>query len=636
MCMMMCHVLLAGCSVAFVYVSKKLVDVAVAILGGRMESGALTGWAVAMVAVIFLRVLLNATKSYLQTRTDIALRNRLRYNLFNVLLHVRNEGGARHHSGDVLNRMQEDVRQVASVLAVSIPDLFGTLLQFAAAFGFLVYLDVRLAFLVVVIIPLGLAVGKYVTARIRHLTLDIRSSDSRVQAHLQESFQHLTLLQTLEYVGASTDALGDLQTGLYGKEMRRARFSVLSRIVIALAFSGGHAVAFLWGVWGISAGTVTYGMMTAFLQLVGQIQRPLMDMSAQLPAIIHATASIDRLMELEALPREEEGESVLLPAPAGVRIEDVSFAYAAAGAGAGAGVGVGVGVGVGAGSGTVSDAGAGAVPGTASGSDSASGAVPGSASGSDSVSGAVPGLGSGTGIKYGRLILDGFSYDFRPGSRTAIVGPTGVGKSTLIRLMLALLTPLKGRVSVYSLGASAASASGSPSGSGAGTDSASASGSSFGSGAGTDSASGSVVSYTASPATRCNLVYVPQGNTLFSGTVRENLLMGNPDATDEQLRSALHTAAADFVFALPNGLDTQCFESGAGLSEGQAQRIAIARALLRPGSILLLDEFSSALDAETESTLLERLTSELPDHTMIFITHRDRIIDFCDSVLRLG
>ena len=537
--MMMCHVLLATCSVAFVYVSKKLVDVAVAILDGRMESDALTGWAVAMVVVIVTRVLLNASKSYLQTKTDIALKNRLRYNLFNVLLRVRNEGGARHHSGDVLNRMQEDVRQVSSVLAVSIPDLFGTLLQFTAAFGFLVYLDVRLAFLVVVIVPLGLGVGKYVAARIRHLTLDIRSSDSRVQSHLQESFQHLTLLQTLEYVGASTDALGDLQSGLFGKEMRRARFSVLSRIFIALAFSGGHAVAFLWGVWGISAGTVTYGMMTAFLQLVGQIQRPLMDMSAQLPAVIHATASIDRLMELEALPREDEGEPVLLAAPAGVRIEDVSFAY----------------------------------PG-----------VGGSGSDDESVSGG-----------YGRLVLDGFSYDFAPGSRTAIVGPTGVGKSTLIRLMLALLTPQKGSVSVYS-----------------------------------------AVSYPASPSTRCNLVYVPQGNTLFSGTVRENLLMGNPDATEEQLRSVLHTAAADFVLDLPSGLDTQCFESGAGLSEGQAQRIAIARALLRPGSILLLDEFSSALDAETESTLLERLTSELPNHTMIFITHRDRIIDFCDSVLRLG
>ena len=498
--MMMCHVLLAACSVAFVFVSKKLVDVAVAILGGHQDSSSLYSWAVAMVAIIFLRVFLNALRSFVQTKTEIALKNRLRYNLFNVLLHVRNDGGVRYHSGDVLNRLQEDVRHVSSVLASSLPNLFGTVLQFVAAFGFLVYLDVRLAFLVVVIVPLGLVVGKFVTSRIRKLTLDIRSSDSKVQAHLQESFQHLTLLQTLEYVSASTDTLGEIQDGLLTKEMRRAKFSILSRIFIALAFSGGHAVAFLWGVWGISAGTVTYGMMTAFLQLVGQIQRPLMEMSSQLPAIIHATASIDRLMELEALPREEEGDSILLLSPAGVRLEDVSFAYP---------------------------------------SDAKSGSeVP---SGSDVVAGRC----------LGRWILNNFSYDFRPGSRTAIVGPTGVGKSTLIRLMLALLRPQKGSVTVYSEVAGSGS-------------------------------SKSRVSYQASPSTRCNLVYVPQGNTLFSGTVRENLLMGNPDATEEQLRSVLHIAAADFVLDLPSGLDTQCFESGAGLSEGQAQRIAIARALLRP------------------------------------------------------
>ena len=533
-CMMMCHVLLAVCSVAFVYVSKKLVDVAVAMLGGRVfevwpgfapADWGLVPWAAALCLVIVLRVLLNALRSYLQTRTEIALKNRLRYNLFNVLMHVRSDGGARHHSGDVLNRLQEDVRQVSSTLAGSIPNLFGTALQFLAAFGFLVYLDVRLALLVVVIVPLGLAGGKFVTSRIRNLTLDIRKSDSQVQAHLQESFQHLTLLQTLEYVGTSSDTLGGLQSRLYSGEMRRAKFSILSRVVISLAFSAGHAVAFLWGVWGIGSGAVTYGMMTAFLQLVGQIQRPLVELSSQVPAVIHATASIDRLMELEALPREEEGESVLLPAPAGVRLDDVTFAYP------------------------------------------------------DSV----------------REILSGFSYDFRPGSRTAIVGPTGVGKSTLIRLLLALLKPLKGTVSIYS-----------------------------------------DCTVPASPSTRCNLVYVPQGNTLFSGTIRENLLMGDPSASDEQLWKVLHIAAADFVAQLPDGLDSQCFEAGAGLSEGQAQRIAIARALLRPGSILLLDEFSSALDAETESALLERLTSELPDHTMIFITHRDRIIDFCDSVLRLG
>jgi ABC-type bacteriocin/lantibiotic exporter with double-glycine peptidase domain len=192
-------------------------------------------------------------------------------------------------------------------------------------------------------------------------------------------------------------------------------------------------------------------------------------------------------------------------------------------------------------------------------------------------------------------VFSSFSYDFKPGSRTAIVGPTGVGKSTLIRLLLSLLKPDSGCISLYSKS----------------------------------------VSVPVSSSTRCNMVYVPQGNSLFSGTVRDNLLMGNPDATEEQMVDALRTAAADFVLELPRALDTQCFEKGAGLSEGQAQRIAIARALLRPGSVLLLDEFSSALDVETETVLMERLTSDPDNRTMIFITHRDKVIDYCTDTLRL-
>ena len=267
-------------------------------------------------------------------------------------------------------------------------------------------------------------------------------------------------------------------------------------------------------------------MMTAFLQLVAQIQRPLIEMSSQIPTVIHATASIDRIIDLESLPREEVADPQLLAGTAGIRVSDVEFAYQGAEA----------------------------------------------------------------------KVLEHFTYDFVPGSRTAIVGPTGVGKSTLIRLLLSLLKPQGGSITIYS----------------------------------------GDVELSVSPSTRCNLVYVPQGNSLFSGTIRENLLMGNPEATDEQMHEALHTAAADFVLDLPDGMDTQCFEAGAGLSEGQAQRIAIARALLRPGSILLLDEFSSALDASTETILMERLTSQLPDHTMIFITHRDKIIDYCTSTLRLS
>jgi ABC-type multidrug transport system fused ATPase/permease subunit len=111
--------------------------------------------------------------------------------------------------------------------------------------------------------------------------------------------------------------------------------------------------------------------------------------------------------------------------------------------------------------------------------------------------------------------------------------------------------------------------------------------------------------------------------------------MGKVDASEEELREALHTAVADFVFDLPQGLDTPCFESGGGLSEGQAQRIAIARALLRPGNILLLDEFSSALDGQTETLLMERLLAQRPAETMIFITHREIVSQYCDHTLKL-
>ena len=523
--MMLCHVLLAVCSVLFVYISKKMVDAAVAVFGGKSSASDIWQWFALMAGVILVRVALNALRTYLQTRTEIKIKNSLRARLFDILLHLNGEGVRKHHSGDILNRVQEDVRVVSGAISGSVPNLFGTALQFAAALGFLLYLDIRLAVVVMIILPVGMVVGRFITGRIRNLTLDIRKRDSKVQAHLQESIQHLTLLQTLEYEGTSAGELNGLQGELYSSEIRRTKFSVVSRIFVALAFQAGYATAFMWGVLGISSGTVTYGMMTAFLQLVGQIQRPLLEMSSQIPAIIHSTASIDRIMELESLPCEDGAEPVLLDGVAGVRVENIVFRY------------------------PDSDA----------------------------------------------PVLDGFSHDFIPGSRTAIVGPTGVGKSTLIRLLLALLKPQEGSVHIYD----------------------------------------SVTSKVASSSTRCNLVYVPQGNSLFSGTVRENLLMGNPEASQEQMTEALHIAAADFVLEHPMGLDQQCFESGGGLSEGQAQRIAIARALLRPGSILLLDEFSSALDASTETLLMERLTSTLTDHTMIFITHRDKIIDYCTDILSL-
>mgnify|MGYP003423376359 FL=1 len=532
--MMLCHIAVAACAVAFVYVSKVMVDNATAMFAAQAAGAAETvgtiwtnlgKWACAMIGIVVFRILLNSLRSYIQTKTDVKLRNRLRSRMFDQLLNTRHENSASLHTGDLVNRVFEDVRVVASAVSVSLPNTIGSCIQFAAALIFLLILDLRLAIVIALILPMGIIGGKYITYRLRSLTHNIRNSDSKVQVHIQESIQHKTVIQTMDYVDNSSSELIDLQSDLYGNELKRVRFSIAARIIMALCMSGGHAIVFLWGVFGISTGAVTYGMMTAFLQLVSQLQRPLLEMSSSVPSLIHAIASVDRIIEIEEIPRDKADEARHLAGVPGIKIENVTYAYPE----------------------------------------------------SDTE------------------IFTDFSHNFLPGSRTAIVGPTGIGKSTLIRLLLALLTPKKGSITIYDNEEIPISAS-----------------------------------------TRCNLVYVPQGNSLFSGTIRENLQMGDPQATDEKMWWALETSAADFVKELPSGLDSPCFEAGVGLSEGQAQRVAIARALLRPGKVLLLDEFSSALDTQTEDILMERLTKALPDRTMIFITHRERIIEFCDSVLRLS
>ena len=192
-------------------------------------------------------------------------------------------------------------------------------------------------------------------------------------------------------------------------------------------------------------------------------------------------------------------------------------------------------------------------------------------------------------------IIQSLSYHFPPGSSTVIMGETGAGKTTLIRLMLGLISPEDGQITLYN----------------------------------------DTQQAIASAETRNNFSYVPQGNTLFSGTIRDNLYLGNPNATTEDMVRALHLACADFVFELPDTIDTVCGEQGYGLSEGQAQRICIARAFLRPGSILLLDEATSALDMDTELQVLKNIKAHFTDKTLIIVSHREAAANFCEQKLEL-
>lgn len=511
-------VLYVSISLFFVYVCKHLIDIATGV-----SEDALSTYIAWMIGCLLAQLAFSAFRSCLVSRTETALQNELHRRLFVHLMESCWSGREKLHTGDMLNRLEEDVQTVTGALCSTIPSVFITCFQLCGALFFLSRLDIRLMGVLVCIMPVALLFSKSYVRKMRRLSREIRSTDSRIQSHLQENLQHRVLIRTLEYTAQAVRKLSTVQAELWGKVKQRTDFSVFSRSMVQVGFMTGYAVAFLWGVFGLQQGTVTFGMMAAFLQLVAQIQRPMVDLSRQVPAFIRIFTSTERLVELEELPLERQGTPVRLEGEVGVRMEQVCYAY------------------------------------------------PGSS----------------------RQVLTDFSHDFPPGSLTAIVGETGVGKSTLLRLVLALLEPDKGKVIFYH---------------------------------------GSR-EVEASPQTRCNLSYVPQGNTLVSGTIRENLQMGNPEATEEEMRQALHLAVADFVFALPDGLDTLCGERGTGLSEGQAQRIAIARGLLRPGSILLLDEPTSSLDSETEQLLLQRLSGQLHGKTLILISHREAIARLCTSVV---
>lgn len=514
-------VALVALDLAFVWATKLAIDVA------THQSHAVTlRQAFALIAVIMLsRVALSVSSRWIRAILGVKAQNSMRRHIFARLLHSQWAALKAYHSGNLTNRIERDVTDVVYFITENVPSFITTCVQFLGAFLFLFLMDSTLAVIIVCIVPFFIISSKLYVRRMRALTHQSREHESKIQAVIQETIQHVLIVKTLERVGHFIGKLGAQQRELHQTILRRTRYSTVSSALLNAGFATGYFVTFAWGATSLSEGTITYGAMIAFVQLVGQIQGPVRNLSRFVPVFITAFTATERLMEMEDIPQEDDKEPLKLREPVGVTLRNVSFRYTPA----------------------------------------------------------------------SRLIFDRFSLDIAPGSVTAIVGETGSGKTTLIRLLLALISPDEGEICLRD----------------------------------------TTGSYPVAACLRNNFAYVPQGNTLFSGTVRSNLLQGNPDATEEQLREALHTAAAEFVFKKPEGLDTPCGESGDGLSEGQAQRVAIARALLSGGSVFIFDEATSSLDPETEKTVLRRITERYPERTLIFITHRTEVLKYADHTVEL-
>lgn len=505
-------------SLGFVIVSKRLIDTVTGVAAHSVRAGI-----AALCVLMVVRLLFSVLYGYLEGRNEAKTLMALRSRFFDRLMRLRWDGTDRFHSGDAVNRVEEDVRTVVDFVAVKMPGfvLAGLRLLFASVLVFM--MSPTMLFLLVAFMVMAAVLGYVLYRPVRRLTRKIRQQDGRVQSHLQESIQNRIIVRALFGVKRMTERLDRLQGIQYADMVSRLNYNSFAQLCLHLGFLSGYTAAFIYGVLGIEKGFVTFGMMTALLQLVGQVQSPLVGLVKLFPSVMRFKASEERLVEIVECEEERDVSFKWVKNPPEIRVDKVSFAY--------------------------------------------------------------PGQKQRT--------LDGFSTVFPAGQMSVVMGETGVGKTTLVRLMLALLEPLEGRITLEGV----------PVGS----------------------------------ETRCNFMYVPQNNALFSGTIRDNFLLVKPTATDDEIREALHIAVADFVFDLPKGLDSLCYEDGNGISGGQARRISIACALLHDGSVFILDEATASLDNETELLLLDNLKQYCKGRkTLIFISHSERVSRLADYVVEMG
>ncbi|MFZ3102700.1 MAG: ABC transporter ATP-binding protein [Desulfitobacteriaceae bacterium] len=509
-------------SVATAIASKNMVDYAVA------DKLNMAGIAAAIFAgLIIMNLVMRVGEALLSVRISESFSNVMRQRFFKRLLETEWLPLSAYHSGDLLTRLTSDVNNITNCLVSVIPSIFSLGVQLIASFFTLLYYEPKLAILAFIMGPSTVVFSRIWGHKLKYLHVKVQESESSYRSYIQEALQNFIIIKSFRLEKQNRDALQGLHENRMKWIIQRNRITLVANNVIGLGYWAGYFLAFGWGAYRLSQKAISFGTLTAFLQLVQQVQAPFIGLARSFPQIMAMIASAGRLMELETMSLEKRARQVPAFKDVGLSMHEVSFYYTD-----------------------------------------------------------------------GKPILDKVTMEIFPGQLVALVGPSGEGKTTLIRLLLALLSPSEGKV-CFTTGTSGGR-------------------------------------YEASAATREWVTYVPQGNTLFSGTIADNLRSGKSDATQVEMEKAARAACAwSFIEELPKGLNTVIGERGHGLSEGQAQRIAIARAFLKKAPVMILDEATSALDMETEMNVLEAIKDLGYQCTCLVITHRLTALRICSRVLRI-
>ena len=508
----------SGTGVLYALLMRDVVDSAVG-----QDAVAFRENVVKLIGLVVVLIAVGAIVRHIHALAMCDMSNAFKQRLADNILRKDYASVSATHTAEWMNRLTNDADVVSSGVVELLPNMVGTVVRMASALIMIIAMDVWFAY---VLVPGGIAMVlvAYAFRKIlKRMHKEIQESDGRLRIFLQERISNLMVVKAYAAEERSSGEAAEKMADHKAARMRRNRFSNLASVGYASAMQGMYLIGIIYCAHGIMAGKVTYGTLTAIMQLIGQVQGPFANISGYLPRWYAMTASAERLMEIEGY-RDDEPAFATPPDFEALGMQHACFTYH-------------------------------------------------------------------SGEQDAPIVLEDLSFEARKGEYVAFTGYSGCGKSTVLKLLMCMY-PLDSGERYIRL---------------------------------PDREAPLTAAY------RRLFAYVPQGNALMAGTIRDAVTFAAPasgDQDERRIRSALHIACADFV----DDIDASLGEGGMGLSEGQMQRIAIARAIYSGAPILLLDEATSALDAETERQLLKNLRS-LTDRTVFIVTHRPAALSICDVTM---
>ncbi|WP_336664151.1 ABC transporter ATP-binding protein [Elizabethkingia meningoseptica] len=502
-------------SLLFVYWSKRAVDLAI-----ESSTSALQKALILSVCSVIIALFMRSYSGWLNERTRMQMMIALQNSLIKSQMLSTWKVGKHWHTGDIQVRINNDCQEIVQMVGYSSIAFILTVIRLIASFGFLWLMDPMLALLIVAISPLFLF-SKIYFKKLRRLNKELKKAESEFGNVVQENLRFRMSIRALGLQFTRWRKVEKSQDNIFGLKLELLNFSTISQGIMKLTINAGFLLTFGWGVYRLHASEISFGTMTAFLQLVGRIQTPILLLMGFVPLFIRFRTAVDRIQEMQGVEVEEDVEQEYIEEPVSIQINQLSFCYA------------------------------------------------------------------------DKKVINTLNTEFVKGEPVAVIGSSGKGKTTLIRLLLALIKPDEGEILISTKDQQVA----------------------------------------LSNKHRINIAYVPQGDKLFSGSIRENLQLEDVQISEDKFREILYLACAEFVYDLPDGLDTIVGESGYGLSEGQAQRIAVARALMRDCSIWLFDEVTSALDPDTAEKLIRRLLDAGKNKIIVFVTHDMKLAGKCNQTI---